>query len=462
MNLWRSLRFRVLLATTLTLLSALVLVLLLIAQNVEASLEEYFDQSLKGYLNQVAAVVSDENAGQRLDRQLGIGDFGRPYSGLYWQIQDEAGEVRRSRSLWDAAIALPTDTVAFDAIHIHQTTGPDGKTVRVLERRVIAADGTEWSIAVAGNRDNLDQEIRAFRERLLEFAGLLLGLTFLAGLVQYFVVQRPVTALGRSISSLNAGEQTRLVGKFPSELDGLIENLNKLIENNEHVAANARMQATSLAHTIKTPVAILKNELSALEGKRENDVDWPSIQSSLTKIERMSRFYLMRAKTTHRPSGAAKRIQVRPKLFDIVQTIRRLYQGCKLTITYECADQAVFSGDATDLEELLGNLIDNAAKWANSIVEIRCWSDATDFHLVIEDDGPGIPKASRLEILEPGIRLDSVVPGTGFGLAIVAELIAGYQGSVTLTDAQSGGLRVVVRVPHHQDEVSAPSEEEMS
>jgi len=447
MRLWRSLRFRVLLATILTLLLALALILILIAQSVETSLEDYFDQSLRGYLNQVAAVVTEENVVERLERQLGSGDFGRPYSGLYWQIRQDGGQTRRSRSLWDTEISLPADTVGFGEIHTHQSIGPGGQPVRVLERRLVAADGSRWRIAVAGSRAELDAEIKALREQLLGFAGLLLGLTLLAGLVQFFVVQRPVTALGRSISALNTGEQTRLIGRFPSELDGLIENLNQLIENNEQVAANARLQATSLAHTIKTPVAVLKNELTALRAGPDTKVDWSAIENSLVRIERMSQFYLMRAKSTHRSGRAFKRVHVRPRLFDIVQTIRRLHPCRGLSVTYECADDAIFPGDPTDLEELLGNLLDNAAKWSRSRVDICCRSDEKAFNLIVEDDGPGIPEDSRLQILEPGIRLDNVVPGTGFGLAIVAELVRTYQGSIKLSEAEPSGLCVTVRIP---------------
>lgn len=447
MTLLRSLRLRVLLATMLILLQALGLALWLISVSVAERLEEYFDKSLTGYLNQVATVVGDVSAAEKLDRQLMSGDFARPYSGLYWQIENEAGELKRSRSLWDARIELPTDTIGFDEIHLHQSIGPAQQQIRVLERRVIAADGSRWSIAVAGDRASLDAEIAGFRQMLLQLAGVLGLLALLAGLIQLIVVQRPVAALGRAIQDLNTGRRTRLVGRFPSELDALIQSLNQLIDNNEQIAANARMQATNLAHTIKTPVAVIRNELGLLRQRPGEPANWPAIDNSLEKIDRMSLLYLSRARSARPRTGRIRPVHVRPIVFDIVQAIRRLPQSSALTIDYRCPDDAVFFGDVADLEEILGNLIDNASKWAENKVTIHCPPNRRILELIVEDDGPGIPIGEREAMLKPGNRLDDTVPGTGFGLTIVADLIDSCQGSLEFDEVRPHGLRVVVRLP---------------
>lgn len=406
------------------------------------TVERSFDARL-GVLLEGLVAGSELNADGELELRLQLGEprFEQPLSGWYWQIDGRAEVVRRSRSLWDAE--LPVSLAPGRLMGAHDVVGPEGQSLRLLVR-AITLPGAETPLlyAVAGDRREIQLDKQDFN-RLLSLA---LGVLFLgvigAVLVQVRFGLEPLRRMGRALGAIRGGASARLEGDFPAEIQPLASELNALLDHNEALVERARTHVGNLAHGLKTPLSVLTNEARRSQGPLAELVG-----RQVALMRRQVDHHLARARAIATGSILGARTEVLPVLRDLERTLGRIYGDRSLAIEVVCPPELAFRGARQDLEEMLGNLLDNACKWAAAGVMVRAEATAQQVQIAIEDDGPGLPAARRAEVLERGRRLDEQIPGSGLGLAIVADLAQLYGGRLVLDAAAAGGLRALLTLP---------------
>lgn len=447
------------LRTRLLLLAALVLALALaaagwgIARLFERHVTQQFDLRLQDQMTQLLASLQADAQGRPvLTRALADPRWERPYSGLYWQVQP-ADEARaepwlRSWSLWDARLDLPADTLADGALHRHTLVGPMGQPLRVLERTVRVGDPPlAWRVAVAAQETELRAALADFRGALVLSLGLLAALLMLALWAQVSVGLRPLRALQQAVRRVRQGAGTRLQGAFPAEVQPLVEDFNRVLDHADEVVERARRLAGNLAHGIKTPLAVM----SALA----DDETLPRAQlvrqwrEQLQMVQDQVDWHLRRARAAAL-AGRGQRTLVAPALEALLRVMRKVHAGddrAPLVWTLQVAPDLAFAGELQDWQEMAGNLLDNAGRWARQRVVVTALRQGAQLVLRVEDDGPGLSAAQCAEVLCRGIRLDERAPGSGLGLDIVRELARLYGGDIELTRSALGGLCAELRVP---------------
>ncbi|EXI79550.1 MAG: Sensor protein PhoQ [Candidatus Accumulibacter appositus] len=438
-----------------------------------------FHAELNTHLNQLTAHLAVDPEGQAtLAMALSDPRLSLPYSGLYWQVDalPAAGESAqagaalagqlRSRSLWDGVLAVPSDAPADGEIHQHRVAGPGGAWLGMVERVVRVDEGSGAAADVVGAAATaatarLKPTLRAFRlivaadeKLMLEPAsrfdgalwlalGILAAGLVVAALVQVFVGLAPLRKLRAALGRVRDGDAQRLDGQFPSEITPLVDEFNTVLAQNAEVVERARTQAGNLAHALKTPLSVLAN---AANGK--NDELARLVVAQVDTAKRQVDYHLARARAaaTLRVPGA--RTPLRPALEALLRTMRRIHAERQLELLLRpIPENMAFRGEEYDLQEMLGNLLDNACKWASSRVEVAAGSDNECLLIIIDDDGPGIATGDRDAVLRRGVRADEQVPGSGLGLSIVGDLAQLYGGGLHLAGSSLGGLRVVLRLP---------------
>jgi signal transduction histidine kinase len=397
-----------------------------------------FDDRLSSLLDALIAVTDiDENGQVVQSRSLGDPRFEQPFSGWYWQVADRTGVVLTSRSLWDQNLDLSTRENADDDV-----TGPDGERLRVLERE-IALPGADarHMFAIAADTATRDSEVAPFLITLSWSLGILGAVLVIAVLIQVQFGLQPLRRIHSALADMRFGRTSRLEGIYPSEIRPLVDELNALLAHNDAIVERARTHVGNLAHALKTPLALLRNEAARETGKL----------ADLTRrqVEVMRRWvdhYLARARAVGAgPSGGSS--DVRKALDDLCRTLGRIHAERAIDCHIESGAGLAFRGDSQDLEEMLGNLLDNAWKWTRSAIWVDARQDGRDLAITIEDDGPGLSEYERTEALARGKRLDETVIGSGLGLAIVRDIAELYGGTLDLGTSSHGGLRVGLRLP---------------
>jgi signal transduction histidine kinase len=322
--------------------------------------------------------------------------------------------------------------------------GIKGEQLEVFESEfVLDAKNRAARFRVMGNHSELEQEIASFQRRLLTYLSLF-GVGMIAiNAIAILLGLQPLRRVRNALAMVREGTAQRLDGSFPAEIEPLANETNALIENNRRIVERSRTQVGNLAHSLKTPLAVLINEGRALGGAKGQ-----LIAEQAASMQKQVEHYLQRARVAAQRDSVVFRTPVSPVVERMVRVLRKLNPQTGLTLSLPPAE-IVFAGEREDLEELLGNLLDNAMKWAKSAVAVTIATISGSgnlFEIVIEDDGPGIPEDSAREVLKRGKRLDETKPGTGLGLAIVADLVNEYGGSLALERSGMGGLRAVVRL----------------
>jgi signal transduction histidine kinase len=410
----------------------------LFGDTVERSFDARLEVLLEGL---VAGSELGADGALQLRLQLGEPRFEQPLSGWYWQIGDGARALRRSPSLWDAS--LPASLAQGQLQTARDVTGPDGQPVRLLVR-AITLPGADAPLlyAVAGDR----REIQADKQNFDRLLSLALGVLFIgvigAVLVQVRFGLEPLRRMGRALGAIRGGVSARLEGPFPTEIEPLASELNALLDHNEALVERARTHVGNLAHGLKTPLSVLVNEARRGEGPLAD-----LVRRQVALMRRQVDHHLARARAIATGSILGARTEILPVLRDLERTLGRIYADKALALDVACPPELAFRGARQDLEEMLGNLMDNACKWAAATVTVRIEAAGAQVRIAIEDDGPGLPAARRAEVLERGRRLDEQVPGTGLGLAIVADLAQLYGGRLVLDAAAAGGLRALLLLP---------------
>lgn len=399
------------------------------------SAEAAFDERLDAWSQAVVAALAARREGRDAAARLGDPRFERPLSGWYWEARAGGERVAASRSLWDEELPAPP---AARGARVVPLPGPRGQSLRALQRSVTLPGGDgPLALTVAADDAVLRREIERFDALLLAALGGL-GLAVLAlGAFQMRVALRPLRALAAELEAVRAGARQRVGDGAPRELAPLADSLNALLAHDEALVRRARDQAADLAHALKTPLTGIRAEGEELGGERGARI--------VAQADTMRRHLERRLARTPLLAVAGRRTAVAPVLRAIAATLRRLHPEREIEL--DAPGDLLFRGDREDLEEIAGNLMENACKWARRRVRVAARVEDTRLLLAFEDDGPGLAPEVRAQALARGGRLDEQAPGSGLGLAIVQEVAAVHGGSLALEASALGGLRAVVRLP---------------
>jgi signal transduction histidine kinase len=414
---------------------------------------QQFDVALSQHLDQLTARLEVTAQGLPVIGMRGMSDprWEKAYSGLYWQVERvgrAVGSERaalRSRSLWDTQLTVPDDALSGGEVHRHEISGPRGERLRVVERTVQSLDEVRWRLIVAGDIRDPAAAVEHFSGVLGASLGGLGVLLVAAALAQVGVGLAPLKTMKHALQRVREGRERHLEGQFPSEVQPLVDELNSVLDRNAELVERARAQAGNLAHALKTPLAILRQAARDRESSALADV----VTEQVDVAERHMNWYLARARaavTTQTTPG--QRTLLEPVLQSLLRTMDRLHADRRLDLGMELTvPDLAFAGEAQDLHEMLGNLIDNACRSARTTVVVGAKKEGTRLRIAVDDDGPGIDPERRDEVLRRGVRLDETHPGSGLGLAIVVDLARLYGGDLTLEQADIGGLSAQVVLP---------------
>ena len=412
--------------------------------------EVSFDDTLELYSKTLADYVA---GGAEEGRPLVAAQFELAFSGWYWQIarldRPEAA-LRTSKSLFGSQLpSLEDSTVDKNNFARGYVTGPGEKPLRMIERVIDAGEEGRFLIQVAGNANVMRSEVLRFDLTLaltfLALAAALIGSTALA--VRFGL--RPLTQLGESLSAIRRGEAERIAGAFPPDLAPLAAELNLLLDANREVVRRARTQVGNLAHALKTPLSVIVNEAEAGSPHLAEKV-----REQAGVMTRQVTFYLDRARAAARASSIGAATEFGPVLDGLIRTFQKVYRERDLLFEGASPQGLRFRGEAQDLADLVGNLLDNAGKWTKTRVQVSAERETSPdpsgrsyFRVHIDDDGPGLDPEARAAAIERGRRLDESRPGSGLGLSIVVDLAANYGGALDLGQSPLGGLRATLRLP---------------
>lgn len=376
-------------------------------------------------------------------------------SGWYWQVMpldaDPTGTLR-SKSLGDASLPLPSAAgMTPDGADQRwlSAKGPDGEPIRITEVLDSIGNGPgakRYSVTVAGPAAWLETRNRNFAARLAGALALTgIGLV-LATLFQVRIGLLPLRRIEQGLAAIRSGKSSSLEGELPAEIAPLQRELNALIQSNQDIVDRARTQVGNLAHALKTPLAVITNEAgeerSAFGRKVAEQADLMRDQVNL---------YLDRARMAARAGAVGRVTEVGPVVDPIVRALERIHRDRRISIKTAVEPGLKFQGERQDLEEMLGNLLDNGCKWASSEVTIRVAEasrpDRKWIIISIEDDGPGLSPEERARIGKRGMRLDETKPGSGLGLSIVTDLVTSYRGTLSLEQSPKGGLLARLELP---------------
>jgi signal transduction histidine kinase len=410
------------------------------------SIVDNFDNQLVFVLNSMIAASEIGPDGEvRFNRPPADQRFIEPYSGLYFQISGAGADTFASRSLWDRRLLVSNthDDVKPHLYDSNEFSSPGhAEPLRIAERdAILPGSPVKWRFQVAQSREMIDDQIRKLRSTLFwSFTALGAGLLILAALQTVYGLW-PLRRVRREVASIRSGEMTRISWDFPAEIRPLTEEINQLLSHSEAQAEEARRHAGNLAHALKTPLTVITNAATA----DSPDLDDTVIRESAA-MRRQIDHHLARARAIGRRASAHARAVVWDSLEAVERAVDRLYEGVTVDIAGDHG--AEVRVERQDLDEMLGNLVENAAKYGGERVFVTVESKGNLVDIIIEDDGPGIPEAEREALFARGARLDTTKPGTGLGLAIVRDVAEIYGGRVTLEQSEDlGGLLARLTLP---------------
>jgi signal transduction histidine kinase len=451
-----SLSLRLTIAAAVVALVLLALASVVLNQLFQQALERNFDARLRAVLDSLSAnVFPGDDGSPQMTGNMADTRFTLPESGWNWQVvpPKEDQQPLLSPSLIGIKIILSDAAPGArdaDQIATFSFQNSAGQNLRAMEQKIKFKNVEgDYSFLVTGNFDELSDEVSAFQRALYISLGLL-GLGLLGAIfLQVRYAMRPMAELQQKLTDIRAGKVEMLHGNFPSEMQPVADEMNLLIQSNFEIIDRARMQVGNLAHALKTPISVLTNEARDVPGPLSEKV-----KEQVNVMRDQVNLYLDRARRAARAQTIGAATEVEPVLQSLARTLQRINVDKGVKITVSCPTNLKFRGERQDLEEIIGNLMDNASKWCKGRVEARgsLMTQAGDdgrprILIEVDDDGPGIPAEQRATALKRGQRLDEAKPGSGLGLNIVTETAAMYGGKVELAQADLGGLRVRLILP---------------
>ncbi|MBX3552546.1 MAG: HAMP domain-containing histidine kinase [Pseudolabrys sp.] len=454
-----SLALRLFLSATAWAVVILVITGIVLSSLYREGVERAFDRRLGVYLRTlVADVAAPEESGgfEKMSQTLGEPLFDLPLSGWYWQVKRvDPGktETRASRSLWDGGLpglqdagVQPGSTGSREGY----VQGPEDQRLRVVERAVDLGEEGHYVVSVAGDAAEIIDEVRAFDRALTATFVILAAVLLLTTMFQVRFGLAPLKRISAGLAAIRSGTAERLEGDFPVEIAPLARETNALIEANKEIVERARTHVGNLAHALKTPLSVIVNEAQARPGDPLADKVKEQADIMRDQVAR----HLERARIAARATMVGSVTEVTPVIVALARTMEKIHRDRGIAIDVHADETARFRGERPDLEEMVGNLVDNACKWATSRVAIEVGVDRPDqtsgretVRIVVDDDGRGLSPSEREQVAQRGRRLDETKPGSGLGLSIVVELAALYGGGLVLGTAPIGGLRGQLTLP---------------
>ena len=406
-------------------------------------IEEYFDAFMFDHIEEnIAAAKIDENGRLFLTWIPSDPRFINPHSGWYWQIYEGKKPIAGSESLIDDIIQfkLPGEE---GYSQVQKVTGPEKEQLRALVLDV-KLKGSEkiYTFAIAGMISSIQRDVEGFSYKLAVTLVILGTGLLIVVLLQIRFGLKPLRLLKDSLADVRQGNEMRLPETFPAEIQPIVHELNTLLDHSEGLLERARTQVGDLAHALKNPLTVIRNEAHTIKDEHGRIISDEADAMSVY-VER----YLSRARAAGSANIISANVSVETVARDICYLMKHMYQDKGIDISLQDLEDLQFKGDAQDLEEMLGNLMDNACKWASSKVIVTGQQQDSRIKIQIDDDGAGIPRQQRESVLKRGRRLDETVPGSGLGLAIVLDLARLYHGTLSLEESSYGGLCALLELP---------------
>lgn len=449
----RSLTLRVIAFSTAWAILALVVISTVISTLYRQSSERGFDSVLSAHLFHLIGSVGVTEAGY-LTGSPDLGDlrFSQPASGWYWSVEPVSETLKgtlRSSSMTEPVPSPSPSEIPFNASfqRNYVTEGIAGEELEIFESEfVLDAANRVARFRVMGNRSELEEEVAGFERRLYLYLAVFGAGMIAINALAILIGLQPLRRVSAALAQVREGTARRLTGKFPTEIEPLANETNALIDNNRRIVERARTQVGNLAHSLKTPLAVMLNEARSIGGDKGRLVG-----EQASAMQRQVEHYLQRARVAAQRDSVVYRTPVVATLTPMVRVVQKLNPRIGLGFEHP-GEEVLFGGEGADLEEIVGNLLENASKWGKARVRLtvvapETGGDGRSFELRIEDDGPGIPEDKAREVLRRGARLDETTPGSGLGLAIVADLVKEYGGTLALGRSGLGGLKATVRLP---------------
>jgi signal transduction histidine kinase len=373
--------------------------------------------------------------------------FDRTGSGWYWAIRDDGGNLLNFSNSYVGMVLNPLPG-EFDAKNSKTAvvTDPFDTKIRVLER-LVTVNGLPLHIMVTGSLDEILKLVDEFRGQTLIVLGAVAIMLAVMSTIVARIALRPVGRLRREVEQVREGETAALTHVYPAELAPLSDEINELLRSNAQIVERARNQVGNLAHGLKTPIAVLRNEAAS---DKKNPLA-KVVSSETEKMSQLVSTYLDRARLATRSTVVGKRADATHVMLRLTRVMQKLNPRVTIAMVRPDASLPWFRGDEGDLEEMAGNLLDNACKWAKSSIGVTVVAErtgqVTNLLIKIDDDGPGLTEEEAVKVLRRGVRLDEKTPGSGLGLDIVKELVDVYGGSLQLKRSVLGGLLAELRLP---------------
>lgn len=449
-----SLAWRLVLGSAALVTAALVAAAIALPQLYRDGLEDQLDSQLEQLINNLVGRVDEKNGEITLVEPMTERDFESAYSGNYWQITKQGKVLLASRSLggWTLEVKPPAKIDVLALQDVRFTKPPPGPQIlrvasRALGYRETKADPIDPDRVIvftfAADRAQIDENIEDFRLTIV-IAVLILGIVLVGTVfLQVRYGLRPLRRIPVALSAIRSGENDRLTGSFSTEVEPLAREINALLDHNSEVVERARTHVGNLAHALKTPIAVLTNEAGGKSGEFAE-----TVLRQVGIMREQVEHHLSRARMAARAGVLGARTSLMPVLEGLARTLEKIYRERNISVAVSGPPEIAFRGERQDLEEMMGNLLDNACKWATSRVTVSAGAtDAGRLLIRIADDGPGIPADQRRAAQKRGVRLDEQKPGSGLGLSIVNDIAEIYGGSLELGESPSGGLLVKLELP---------------
>ena len=404
-------------------------------QQVQDSLYKSFGQRLDEKAQRlIADLLLLPGGGLGLAPGRNNDEFGRIFSGWYWQLEG-AGEMLGSRSLWDSSLNTAGARPITSNQPLQRLNGP--QDIPLLGRaHPVAIDGQQAVLHVYGPAGEIEEELAQLESILLITQLLLVGALLFISFLQLRLGLAPLRRLRNRLSAVRAGDAERIGSGYGADLNPLAGELDLLLARNAKIVARARGHAADLSHALKKPLSILNSDATIQQQ--------PLLRQQVTSMSRLIDRHLARAGSG---AGEIRPIAIGERIASLVALMRRLHQERPLEWQVGIADDLQWRGEPTDFEEMLGNLLDNAGKWAAGKVSVRAVATATEIVITIADDGPGLSTEQIEQIGIRGRRFDESIEGSGLGLVITADIAETYGGDMELDRAQLGGLQITLRLP---------------
>ena len=438
-----TLAFRIITLSSIWIVIALAVTAVMLVSNHREHTAQHYDAHVQMHLEELTGASHFTNEGRfRLSFNPSDPRYRDLHSGWYWEVKQAGRTLKRSASLGETSLDLKAVEPTAD-LTIHEIAGPQDKVLRAhVVEIAIDPDKEPLVFLATAPTEGITEDVVDYSNHIvLGFIGLGLGL-ILAVVLQVRVALKPFKAISARIADIRAGKADKLPEDQLEDVQPLVDELNNLLDHNAVLVKRARNQLGDLAHSVKNPLTVINNAVRDMETEQKD-----LILQQTTDISRSVDHYLSRARTFGTEKVLGSRYSIKTAAEDLVYAMQRIYQERDLVFDLSRLQGCWFKGEGQDMEEMLGNLLDNACKWAKSRVLIYCGTKNGRLEIVIEDDGPGIAEMEFENVMRRGRRLDESIPGHGQGLGIVKDIAALYGGTLKLARADLGGLQAKLDLP---------------